>query len=164
VTGLVGMAGEGFRFRQDGEVEVMLRAEAASPTQPAGPPGPPPGPLYLGVDVGSTSTKSVLLDGDGGFVSGFYTATAGRPVEAMRQLLSCMRAVLPEGGRLAGAATTGSGRGMIRELFRAELAIDEITAHARAAVHLDPAVDTILEVGGQDSKLTRLGTGEVYSP
>ena len=51
---------------------------------------------------------------------------------------------------------------MIRELFRAELAIDEITAHARAAVHLDPAVDTILEVGGQDSKFTRLRDGEVY--
>ena len=51
---------------------------------------------------------------------------------------------------------------MIRELFRAELAIDEITAHARAAVHLDPAVDTILEIGGQDSKFTRLREGEVY--
>jgi len=115
------------------------------------------------VDVGSTSTKSVLLDAEGGFVGGFYTATAGRPVQAMRRLLSSMRALLPENGcRLAGTATTGSGRGMIRELFRAELAIDEITAHARAAVHLDPAVDTILEIGGQDSKFTRLRDGEVY--
>ena len=109
VTGLTGVAGEGFRFRQDGEVEVMLRADAVPPAEPPGPPGE--GPLYLGVDMGSTSTKSVLLDGDGGFVGGFYTATAGRPVEAMRRLLSSMRTVLPgNGGRLAGAATTGSGR------------------------------------------------------
>jgi predicted CoA-substrate-specific enzyme activase len=156
---VAGVAAEGFRFLQDGEVEVMLRADAVSPAQSQ---GRPRGPLYLGVDVGSTSTKSVLLDAEGGFAGGFYTATAGRPVEAMRRLLSSMRAALADGGRLAGAATTGSGRAMIRELFRAELAIDEITAHARAAVHLDPAVDTILEIGGQDSKFTRLRDGEVY--
>jgi predicted CoA-substrate-specific enzyme activase len=163
----------GFEFRQDGEVEVMLPAGAVSPVGPeasaAARAGRPLGPLagfhYLGVDVGSTSTKTVLLDERGQFVGGFYTATAGRPVEAMRLLLASMRKVLGDGteaGRLAAAATTGSGRAMIRELFRAELAIDEITAHARAAVHLDPGVDTILEIGGQDSKFTRLRDGEVY--
>jgi predicted CoA-substrate-specific enzyme activase len=169
-----GMDAGGFDFRQDGEVEVMLPAGTARAANPAargaaaaaGPlAGQKAGFHYLGVDVGSTSTKSVLLDERGKFVGGFYTATAGRPVEAMRKLLASMHAVHGDGmeaGRLAAAATTGSGRAMIRELFQAEMAIDEITAHARAAVHLDPAVDTILEIGGQDSKFTRLRDGEVY--
>ena len=70
-------------------------------------------------------------------LGGFYTATAGEPVAALRSLLAAMDSLWP-GVRsaLAAAVTTGSGRKMIRELFRAELEVDEITAHARAAVEL----------------------------
>ena len=84
----------------------------------------------------------------------------------MRRLLSSMRAVLARGrAALAGAATTGSGRGMIRQVFRADREINEITAHARAAVFLHPEVDTIIEIGGQDSKFTRIrGTARSTSP
>jgi activator of 2-hydroxyglutaryl-CoA dehydratase len=49
-------------------------------------------------------------------------------------------------------ATTGSGRNVVGDFLNADLIIDEITAHARGAVEIDPAVDTIFEIGGQDSK------------
>ena len=63
---------------------------------------------------------------------------------------------------LRGVATTGSGRSMIRQVFSADREVNEITAHARAAVFLHPGVDTIIEIGGQDSKFTRIRDGEVY--
>jgi predicted CoA-substrate-specific enzyme activase len=63
---------------------------------------------------------------------------------------------------LLGVATTGSGRMIIKELFNADMGINEITAHAKAAVFLHPRADTIIEIGGQDSKFTLLRDGEVY--
>jgi predicted CoA-substrate-specific enzyme activase len=121
------------------------------------------GLLYLGIDIGSTSTKAVLLNQDKEIVKGFYTSTQGKPIEAVRLLI---RAIKKSFGRnlpaLSGVATTGSGRKMIKELFAADLAINEITAHAQAALTLHPEVDTIIEIGGQDSKFTLLKDGEVY--
>ncbi len=123
------------------------------------------GGLYAGIDIGSTSTKAVLARADGTFVAGFYTRTAGDPIRAVQGLLRSMeRQELSSPGHplLMGVATTGSGRAMIRQVFRADREVNEITAHARAAVALHPGVDTILEIGGQDSKFTRLRDGEVY--
>ncbi|HUJ75610.1 MAG TPA: acyl-CoA dehydratase activase, partial [bacterium] len=133
---------------------------------------------YLGIDIGSTSTKAVLTGRDGTFVAGFYTRTGGEPVRAVQRLLHAMGreaavvAVHGDEGRacapgeapltLLGVATTGSGRSMVRQVFQADREINEITAHARAAVSLHPQVDTILEIGGQDSKFTRIRDGEVY--
>jgi len=147
------------------DVEVMLpkqksrRAEQSSGIQ-----------AFLGIDIGSTSTKVVLLDEDAEFLGGLYTKTGGTPVKAVEKLLSRIRELTEETDKgpslprvsLAGAATTGSGRKMIKELFRADLHINEITAHAKAAVRLHPLVDTILEIGGQDSKFTRVRDGDVY--
>ncbi len=116
---------------------------------------------WLGIDIGSTSTKAVLITPDRQILGGFYTATAGRPIEAVRKLLRAMDGAFA-GLEIVGAATTGSGRQIVRELFRADLAVNEISAHARAAVLLHPQVDTIIEIGGQDSKLTLLRDGEVY--
>ena len=100
---------------------------------------------YLGIDIGSTSTKAVLIDEEGQIEGGFYTRTGGEPIAALRKLIKTMEAV-GDGTRpiLGGVATTGSGRKMIRGLFRAELDVDEITAHAKAAVFLNPEVDTII--------------------
>ncbi len=118
---------------------------------------------WLGIDIGSTSTKSVLLDEDGEVKGGFYTRTLGEPVSAVQRLLSAMDRAFP-GARenLLGAATTGSGRRMIREVFAADAELNEITAHAGAAVFLLPQTDTIIEIGGQDSKFTRIKDGDVY--
>ncbi len=119
--------------------------------------------FFLGIDIGSTSTKAVLVGADGKIGDGFYTRTSGDPVGAVQRLLTAVEGV--RGGdapRLLGVATTGSGRSIIRHVFQADREMNEITAHAKAAVFLRPDVDTIIEIGGQDSKFTRIRDGEVY--
>ena len=120
--------------------------------------------LLLGLDVGSTSTKAVLMDRAGEVLAGFYTGTAGRPVAAVQRLFSSIadmsenkKAVI----RIAGAASTGAGRKFAGKIMGADIVIDEISAHARAAREIDPDVDTIIEIGGQDSKFTTLKNGMV---
>jgi predicted CoA-substrate-specific enzyme activase len=120
--------------------------------------------VYLGVDVGSTSTKAVAATRSGEVIAGFYTATAGRPLDAVRLILESVTAWKSEKAlnlSFAGVATTGAGRKFIGRIVGADLVLDEITAHARAAVELLPDVDTILEIGGQDSKFTTLKDGRV---
>ncbi|HQI82432.1 MAG TPA: acyl-CoA dehydratase activase, partial [Deltaproteobacteria bacterium] len=115
--------------------------------------------VYLGIDIGSTSTKAVFVDMGGRVLAGFYTRTAGRPIDAVRALFECMdRMAADRAVRFAvkGAGTTGSGRKLVGRLIGADLVLDEITAHARAACELNADVDTIIEIGGQDSKFTTL--------
>ncbi len=117
---------------------------------------------YLGIDIGSTSTKAVLTGPEGRFTAGFYARTGGDPIAAVQRLLRVIGAMGSGSPRLLGAATTGSGRAMIGQVFQADWEVNEITAHAKAAVFLHPGVDTIIEIGGQDSKFTRIRDGEVY--
>ncbi|MEW6265883.1 MAG: acyl-CoA dehydratase activase [Thermodesulfobacteriota bacterium] len=120
--------------------------------------------VYLGLDIGSTSTKAVVLDGSRTVLAGFYTRTAGRPLRAVQLILAGLddlfrksEAVL----EVLGAGTTGAGRKLIGRIIGSDLVLDEITAHARAALDLNPEVDTIIEIGGQDSKFTTLENGRV---
>ncbi|MGI5863498.1 MAG: acyl-CoA dehydratase activase [Myxococcales bacterium] len=129
---------------------------------------------WLGIDIGSTSTKAVLVSADGPLpergstsdrvLAGFYTRTAGRPVAAVQALFEAIehwaRSQSAELS-IAGAATTGSGRKLAGGIVGADLVVDEITAHARAACQLAPEVDTIIEIGGQDAKFTALKDGGV---
>ena len=119
---------------------------------------------YLGLDVGSTSTKAVVLDRNRSVVAGFYTHTAGKPVAASQLILAAIRDMMRRYSidlTIAGVGTTGAGRKFIGNIIGADIAIDEITTHARAAVEIDPRVDTIIEIGGQDSKFTTLQNGRV---
>jgi predicted CoA-substrate-specific enzyme activase len=121
-------------------------------------------PVYLGIDIGSTSSKSVMMTVQGRTLAGFYTRTAGRPVKATQNLLATMNRLLTEKAvdpQICGVATTGSGRKFAGAIVGADLVLDEITAHAKAAVALQPEVDTIIEIGGQDSKFTTLQNGRV---
>lgn len=121
---------------------------------------------YLGVDVGSTSTKSILTDQDGTPLAGFYTKTASRPVQAVQSLFRAQDRFLKEYGLdlpVRGCGTTGSGRRISARIIGADIEPDEITAHAAAAVNLKPEVDTIIEIGGQDAKFTLLRDGVVTS-
>jgi predicted CoA-substrate-specific enzyme activase len=120
--------------------------------------------LYLGVDIGSTSTKAVLVSRDREVLAGFYTRTAGRPVHAVRKLFASIDDVIQRKKltvEIIKAGTTGAGRKFSGKIIGADMIIDEITAHARAAVELNPDVDTIIEIGGQDSKFTTLIKGMV---
>ncbi len=97
-------------------------------------------------------------------VAGLYTRTAGKPLEAAQSICEAALRIEGDWGRrfdVRLAATTGSGRKLTAAVLGADAAIDEITAHARAAVELDPEVDTIIEIGGQDSKFTLLSKGRV---
>lgn len=120
--------------------------------------------IYLGIDIGSTSTKALLMSKDREVLAGFYTRTAGRPVLAVRKLFASIDDVMKRkklNVKIIGAGTTGSGRKFSGKIIGADMVIDEITAHARAAVELNPEVDTIIEIGGQDSKFTTLINGRV---
>lgn len=121
---------------------------------------------YLGVDIGSTSTKAVLAGDSGTVLAGFYTATSGRPLQAVRGILEAIDSMRKNEQidiEILGNGTTGSGRKFMGRIMGSDLILDEITAHARAAVELDQNVDTIIEIGGQDSKFTTLRNGIVTS-
>lgn len=107
---------------------------------------------YLGIDVGSTTTKYALMSEDGVIVHKSYVPTQGKPIEVTQRLLGYLRDNVGVNIELVGTATTGSGRNVVGDFLNVDLIIDEITAHARGAVEIDPNVDTIFEIGGQDSK------------
>ena len=109
-------------------------------------------PVFLGIDIGSTTTKYALLNQDREIIDKEYRQTMGKPSEVTQNLLSIVRDRLGKTIDIKGVATTGSGRMVVGDFLNADLIIDEITAHARGAVEIDPLIDTIFEIGGQDSK------------
>ena len=118
----------------------------------------------LGVDIGSTSTKAALLDPENTVLAGFYTRTAGNPLKAIRLILESIDNIIEIKKlnlNITGCGTTGSGRKFIGRIIGADIVLDEITAHARAAYEIDKDVDTIIEIGGQDAKFTTLRNGMV---
>ena len=120
---------------------------------------PPDGPLVLGVDAGSTTTKTVLLDpATRGIVASHYTRTRGDPVAAFRE---CLGALIHQvGNRPVGlASTTGSARELVGACLGTKHVYNEISAHAAGATQLAPDVDTIFELGGQDAKYIYLRNG-----
>jgi predicted CoA-substrate-specific enzyme activase len=116
---------------------------------------------FLGVDVGAVSTNIVLIDRSGRVVAKQYWYTKGEPVDTVRSGLEEMAASVGESVRVRGAGVTGSGRYFIGDFVGADVVINEISAQARAAIHLDAEVDTIIEIGGQDSKFIRCNEGRV---
>ena len=116
---------------------------------------------YLGVDVGSISTNLVVLDEHKRILSKRYLMTAGRPIEAIKQGLREIGEELTDHVHIMGLGTTGSGRYLTGDFIGADIVRNEITAQATAAAHIDPEVDTIFEIGGQDSKYISLKNGAV---
>lgn len=116
---------------------------------------------FLGIDVGSISTNLVVVDEDGRLRSKCYLMTAGRPIEAVKQGLALLQEELGSRFHILGCGTTGSGRYLTGDIFGADLVKNEITAQAQGAVALWPQVDTIFEIGGQDSKYISLDKGAV---
>jgi predicted CoA-substrate-specific enzyme activase len=111
---------------------------------------------YLGIDIGSISTNLAVVDENGRLLSKRYLMTAGRPIEAVNQGLSEVGAEVGDKVEIMGVGTTGSGRYMIADYVGADIVKNEITAHATAAIFIDNTIDTIFEIGGQDSKYISL--------
>ncbi len=114
---------------------------------------------YMGIDVGSISTNLAVIDEGGNLLSKRYLMTAGRPIEAVRQGLSEIGKEIGDRVHILGVGTTGSGRYMIADYVGADIVKNEITAQATAAAYIDKNVDTIFEIGGQDSKYISLQDG-----
>ena len=116
--------------------------------------------VHLGVDVGSVSTKLVALSANGQVVEHLCIDTAGRPIHAIGQVLDMARKSLGK-CEVLGVGSTGSGRVLAGAMLGADIVKNEITSHARAALSVEPEVRTILEIGGQDSKVIVLSGGVV---
>jgi predicted CoA-substrate-specific enzyme activase len=122
--------------------------------------------VYLGIDIGSTSTKAVLLSPEKRVLIGLYTRTSGQPLKAVQVIFETIDDISRRHALhfdVIGTATTGSGRKFTGNIIGADIVLNEITAHARAAYELDPDTDTIIEIGGQDSKFTIMRNGMVTS-
>ncbi len=113
-------------------------------------------PVYLGIDIGSTTTKYAMINEDREIIHKRYVHTQGKPIEVTQRLLKIIRDEIGDKIEIRGTATTGSGRNVVGDFLNADLILDEITAHARGAVKINPDVDTIFEIGGQDSKYISL--------
>jgi predicted CoA-substrate-specific enzyme activase len=118
--------------------------------------------IYLGVDIGSTSTKMLAINSNNDILAGFYTKTKADPVAAVSLILQKFKKIFKNSTlNTLGVGTTGSGRKLIESVLKADVSINEISAHAIGATHIDPLADTIIEIGGQDAKFTLLQQGEV---
>jgi len=122
--------------------------------------------VFLGIDIGSVSTNFVLLDREGRLLKEIYVRTQGRPVQVVTEGLRDLRDEFGDSVRVRGVGTTGSGRELIGELVGADTVQDEITAHKTGSAFISDRffgvpVDTIFEIGGQDSKYIALENGVV---
>lgn len=116
---------------------------------------------FLGLDVGSVSTNLVFINEEGEVLETIYLRTNGRPIPTVQEGLKILQNKLPPKTIIRGAGTTGSGRHLAGIIIGADVIKNEITSHAAAAVRLIPEVNTILEIGGQDSKIILLRNGIV---
>jgi len=114
---------------------------------------------YLGIDVGSVTTKLALMDEDDELVSHTYLPTQGKPIDMVQEGLRQIKQQLPQGAEICGVATTGSARYLAGVIVGADLVKNEITSHAVATLFYFPEVQTIIEIGGQDSKITIIRDG-----
>ncbi|MGQ9473571.1 MAG: acyl-CoA dehydratase activase [Candidatus Caldatribacteriaceae bacterium] len=117
--------------------------------------------LFLGVDVGSVTTKLVLMDKERKILASCYLRTSGDPIHALKSGLRYIEERFPAGGVIRGVGTTGSARHLAGIVVGADIVKNEITAHAVAAITRVPQVQTVFEIGGQDSKLIIIRDGVV---
>jgi len=117
--------------------------------------------VSLGIDIGSISTKGVALDENGQVLAQDYLWTEGNPVDAVKRLLASLGKQLPRSVKIEAVGTTGSARKLIGIMLNADVVKNEITAHAIGTLSKFPGVRTILEIGGQDSKIILIKNGIV---
>ena len=114
---------------------------------------------YLGIDIGSISTKGVIIDSNEKIIKSLYIWTEGNPVNAVKRLIIELKKDLPKNIVIRGIGTTGSARKLIGLMVDANIVKNEITAHAVGTLSIIPNARTILEIGGQDSKIILLENG-----
>lgn len=117
---------------------------------------------YLGIDIGSISTKAVIINEKKEIIAEEYLWTNGNPIDAVKRLLTSLeKQIQNKNVQIVGVGTTGSARKLIGTILDAVIIKNEITAHAVGTLTLHPNVKTILEIGGQDSKIILIDNGIV---
>ena len=115
---------------------------------------------YLGIDIGSISTKGVIIDADRRIIARTYLWTEGNPADAARRVVADLGSQVDRDAvRVRAVGTTGSARRLVGAMCGATVVKNEITAHAVGTTFLHPDVRTILEIGGQDSKIICVESG-----
>lgn len=121
------------------------------------------GPLFLGIDAGSTTSKLALIDTDNNLVYQFYKNNSGEPLETIRQAILDIYNQLPEGAYIKSSGVTGYGEELIKNAFKIDFSEIETIAHYKAGVVFNDKVDFILDIGGQDMKSLKINDGIIES-
>ena len=121
------------------------------------------GDCYLGIDSGSTTTKLMLITPDCRILYSHYQSNNGQPLDV---IISKLKEVYSLGGgriKIRGSAVTGYGEDLIKSAIKADFGIVETIAHFKAALHFNPKVDFIIDIGGQDIKCFKIKNGAIDS-
>lgn len=117
---------------------------------------------YLGVDIGSISTKAVIIDENNKIIASTYILTEANPIEAVKKVINNLKEQIDLNiYQVVSVGTTGSARKLIGSILKASTIKNEITAHAIGTLSRYKDVRTILEIGGQDSKIILINNGIV---
>ncbi len=149
-------------FKDDEEYEIF-KARHAKAKIKRGEISKAQGPLFLGIDAGSTTTKATLCDKNGILLYTYYSDNGGSPIDTAKKLLKELYSLIPEGAFIAHAVTTGYGEELLKTAFKADFGEIETVAHYTAAKAFLPDVDFILDIGGQDMKCIRIKDGAINS-
>lgn len=119
------------------------------------------GKCFLGLDVGSTTTKAALIDEDGAILHSYYGSNEGNPLKSVRSAVLALYNVLPKDAVIANSVVTGYGEGLIKAALKVDIGEIETVAHYKAAEFFRPGVDFILDIGGQDMKCLHIKDGAI---
>ena len=139
------------RFRRRHDRAVVAKAPLATYQ----------GDCYLGVDAGSTTTKLALIGQEGQLLFSYYANNEGSPIHTAIQAIGALAQEMPAQARIAYSCATGYGESLLQSAFCLDIGEVETIAHSRAAAFFDPAVDCVLDIGGQDMKCIQLKDGLV---
>ena len=115
--------------------------------------------FYLGVDVGSISTNLAIIDGQKSLIKSVYIRTEGRPIQSIQRGVTLLKEMIGDDFQIDGVGATGSARQLTGLVVGADVVRNEITAHSLASLHENPEIQTIMEIGGQDSKIILIRNG-----
>ena len=147
-------------FADEGEL-AAFRARHAAAALPRAELARHIGPVFVGIDAGSTTSKLVALDGEARLLYSFYANNGGHPLEVVARGLEGLYAAMPASAFVAASCATGYGEGLVRAGLGADHGEVETVAHSMAASALAPGVEAVLDIGGQDMKFLRMKDGVI---
>ena len=141
------------RFRERHNKNTVTRAELQNHT----------GCCFLGIDVGSTTTKAVLINRDGELLYNYYGGNEGSPLAQSIKIIKKIYNALPAGAYIGKSTVTGYGESLIKQALKIDIGEIETIAHYKGARYFRPEVDFILDIGGQDMKCMKIKNGTIDS-